>query len=62
VGVGLRPKNIGARVKRVEDRRLLTGEGAFTGDREVLGALHIAFRRSDHPYALISEISTAGSP
>jgi aerobic carbon-monoxide dehydrogenase large subunit len=62
VGVGLRPKNIGARVKRVEDRRLLTGEGAFTGDRDVLGALHIAFRRSDHPHALISEISTAGSP
>jgi CO/xanthine dehydrogenase Mo-binding subunit len=35
VGLGLRPKNIGARVKRVEDRRLLTGEGAFTGDRVV---------------------------
>src|SRR6516225_8398406 len=48
VGFGLRPKNIGARVKRVEDRRLLTGEGAFTGDRVVPGALHIAFRRSDH--------------
>jgi hypothetical protein len=34
-GLGLRPKNIGARVKRVEDRRLLTGQGAFTGDRIV---------------------------
>src|ERR1700719_1722203 len=28
VGLGLRPKNIGARVKRVEDPRLLTGQGS----------------------------------
>ena len=61
VGLGLRPKNIGARVKRVEDRRLLTGEGAFTGDRVVPGALHVAFRRSDHAHALISNISTAAA-
>ncbi len=40
---------------------MLTGEGAFTGDRDVLGALHIAFRRSDHPHPLISEISTAAA-
>jgi aerobic carbon-monoxide dehydrogenase large subunit len=57
--LGLRPKNIGARVKRVEDRRLLTGQGAFTGDRIVPGALHIAFCRSDHAHALISSISTS---
>jgi aerobic carbon-monoxide dehydrogenase large subunit len=37
VGLGLRPKNIGARVKRVEDPRLLTGQGAFTADRLVSG-------------------------
>jgi hypothetical protein len=42
VGLGLRPKNIGARVKRVEDPRLLTGQGSFTADRIVPGALHIA--------------------
>ena len=60
-GLGLRPKNIGARVRRVEDRRLLTGQGAFTGDRIVPGALHIAFCRSDHPHALISRISTAAA-
>src|SRR6516162_6170998 len=58
VGLGLRPKNIGARVKRVEDPRLLTGQGAFTADRIVPGALHAAFRRSDHAHALISGIST----
>src|SRR5277367_4924084 len=57
VGLGLRPKNIGARVKRVEDRRLLTGQGAFTDDRIVPGALHVAFRRSDHAHALISSIN-----
>ena len=60
-GLGLRPRNIGARVKRVEDRRLLTGHGAFTDDRIVPGALHIAFCHSDHPHALISRISTAAA-
>jgi aerobic carbon-monoxide dehydrogenase large subunit len=65
VGLGLRPKNIGARVKRVEDPRLLTGQGAFTADRTVPGVLHAAFRRSDNAHALISGISTtaaAGMP
>jgi aerobic carbon-monoxide dehydrogenase large subunit len=59
--LGLRPKNIGARVKRVEDRRLLTGDGLFTADRIVPGALHVAFRRSDHAHALIARIDTAAA-
>ena len=61
VGLGLRPKNIGARVRRVEDRRLLTGQGAFTADRIAPGALEVAFRRSDHAHALISSISIAAA-
>src|SRR6202030_301087 len=61
VGLGLRPKNIGARVKRVEDPRLLTGQGSFTADRIVPGALHVAFRRSDHAHALIASISTSAA-
>src|SRR6516225_12367637 len=61
VGFGLRPKNIGAPVKRVEDRRLLTGEGMFTADRLVPGAVHVAFRRSDHAHALISRVDTAAA-
>ncbi|HEY2539005.1 MAG TPA: xanthine dehydrogenase family protein molybdopterin-binding subunit [Stellaceae bacterium] len=61
IGLGLRPKNIGARVKRIEDRRLLTGQGMFTDDRLVPGALHVAFRRSDHAHALISSISTTAA-
>jgi carbon-monoxide dehydrogenase large subunit len=61
IGLGLRPKNIGARVKRHEDRRLLTGHGAFTDDRIVPGELHVAFRRSDHAHALIASVSTAAA-
>ena len=59
--LGIRPKHIGARVKRVEDRRLLTGLGTFTDDGIAPGALHVAFRRSDHPHALISRIGTAAA-
>jgi len=61
VGLGLRPKNVGAPVKRVEDQRLLTGQGMFTADRIVPGALHVAFRRSDHAHALISRINAAAA-
>src|SRR6516162_11006095 len=59
--LGSRPKNIGARVKRVEDRRLLTGEGMFTADRLVAGVLHVAFRRSDYAHALIAGIDTSAA-
>ena len=51
-----RPKIIGARIKRTEDPRLLTGCGAFTDDREVERALHVAFRRSDQSHAKIVAI------
>jgi len=53
---GLRPKIIGARVKRVEDPRLLTGQGSFADDRICPGALHVAFRRSDHSHARILRV------
>ncbi len=55
----LRPKSIGARIKRVEDPRLLTGQGAFADDRVTPGALHAAFRRSDHAHARIVRVDTA---
>ena len=61
VGLDLRPKNIGARLKRVEDPRLIAGQGSFTADRIVPGALHVAFRRSDQAHALISSISTSAA-
>jgi len=51
-----RPKIIGARVKRTEDPRLLTGLGSYTDDRQVAHALHVAFRRSDQSHARILAI------
>ena len=56
-----RPKLVGARIKRTEDPRLLTGNGAFTDDRQVMRALHVAFRRSDQPHARIRAIDSAAA-
>jgi carbon-monoxide dehydrogenase large subunit len=52
----LRPKLVGQRIKRFEDPRLLTGSGRFVDDMAPAGTLFIAFRRSDHPHALIKSI------
>jgi len=51
-----RPKIVGARIKRTEDPRLLTGVGAYTDDRQSASALHVAFRRSDQSHARIRSI------
>ena len=51
-----RPKIIGARIKRTEDPRLLTGLGAYADDRQVQRLLHVAFRRSEHSHARIRTI------
>jgi len=59
--IGLRPRNIGARIRRVEDRRLLTGQGMFTDDRAVAGALHVAFQRSVHAHAVISGVDVGSA-
>ena len=56
-----RPKIVGARIKRTEDPRLLTGCGAFTDDRRVDRVLHVAFRRSDQSHARIICIDTAAA-
>ncbi len=56
-----RPKIVGARIKRTEDPRLLTGRGAYTDDRQVLRALHVAFRRSDQAHARIRAIDCAAA-
>jgi aerobic carbon-monoxide dehydrogenase large subunit len=55
----LRPKLIGARVTRVEDRRLLTGAGSFTDDYRPAGLLHVALLRSVHAHARIAALDTA---
>jgi len=56
-----RPKIIGARIKRTEDPRLLTGGGAFTDDRHPARMLHVAFRRSDQSHARIRTIDCAAA-
>src|SRR5579863_8690875 len=57
----VRPGNIGARIKRVEDPRLLTGQGTFTDDRVVGRALHAAFRRSERAHAVIARLDTSAA-
>jgi carbon-monoxide dehydrogenase large subunit len=56
-----RPKIVGARIKRTEDPRLLTGVGAYTDDRQVAHALHVAFRRSDQSHARIRAIDCSAA-
>ena len=51
-----RPQLIGARVKRREDPRLLTGRATYVDDRRIHGLLHIGFRRSDQSHARIAGI------
>src|SRR2546423_14560356 len=55
-----RPRIVGARVKRTEDPRLLTGRGSFVDDRQV-NALHVAFRRSEHAHARIVSVDCAAA-
>ncbi len=47
---------IGAPVLRKEDRRLVTGQGRFTDDNRVDGALHLVMVRSPHAHARIRGI------
>src|SRR5882672_7618682 len=56
-----RPKIIGARIKRTEDPRLLTGLGSYVDDRQVARVLHVAFRRSEHAHARILSIDTTAA-
>ncbi|MFM9980233.1 MAG: xanthine dehydrogenase family protein molybdopterin-binding subunit [Burkholderiales bacterium] len=55
----LRPRQIGARVKRLEDPRLLAGRGTFVDDKQPHGMLHVAFRRSDQAHARIVGVDSA---
>jgi carbon-monoxide dehydrogenase large subunit len=56
-----RPKHVGARVKRTEDPRLLTGRGSYVDDRQVHGMLHVAFCRSDQAHAHIVSIDASAA-
>ena len=51
-------KHFGARVARLEDPALLTGQGRFVDDVNLPGALHAAFVRSPHGHARIRAIDS----
>ncbi len=53
---------VGAPVRRVEDRRLVTGNGRYTDDIGFgTGALEVAFVRSPHAHARIRDIDVTGA-
>src|SRR5436853_4838399 len=49
---------IGQSVRRVEDRRFLTGSGQYLADIDLARQLHAYFLRSPHAHALIRRIDT----
>jgi carbon-monoxide dehydrogenase large subunit len=57
----VRPRNVGAPIRRTEDPRLLTGNGEYTADRKPDRPLHIAFLRSGQPHARIVRIDAAAA-
>ena len=54
-------QGIGAPLRRVEDRRLLTGRGRFVADIAVPGALHCVLVRSPHAHARIRRIASSAA-
>ncbi|MFL6263991.1 MAG: molybdopterin cofactor-binding domain-containing protein [Thermoanaerobaculia bacterium] len=50
---------IGARTKRNEDPRLLTGRALFVDDLDLPGMVHVAFLRSPYAHARIRSIDTS---
>jgi aerobic carbon-monoxide dehydrogenase large subunit len=52
---------IGARVRRKEDPRLITGTGTYVGDLKLPGLHHVAFVRSPYPHARIRGIDAAAA-
>jgi carbon-monoxide dehydrogenase large subunit len=61
VASSVQPKLFGARVKRVEDPRFLTGRGRYVDDLVRPGMLHVAFVRSAVPHATIDEVDMAAA-
>jgi carbon-monoxide dehydrogenase large subunit len=52
---------VGARVQRVEDRRLLTGHGQYVDDIVLPGMLHVRFVRSTYARAAIRGIDASAA-
>jgi carbon-monoxide dehydrogenase large subunit len=56
---GRREPFIGRPMPRLEDLRLITGQGRYTDDVDYPGQAHAVFVRSPHPHARILDIDTA---
>jgi carbon-monoxide dehydrogenase large subunit len=52
---------IGHPLRRLEDARLLTGQGRYTDDVQPEGAAHVAFLRSPHAHARIARLDAAAA-
>src|SRR5437016_12986909 len=50
------PPLIGSRLRRLEDPRLITGQGRYSGDIPLPGLVHLAFVRSPLPHARVSDV------
>ncbi|HME92782.1 MAG TPA: xanthine dehydrogenase family protein molybdopterin-binding subunit [Methylomirabilota bacterium] len=55
------PRYLGAQVKRLEDPRLLAGQGRFLDDITLPGLLHAAFARSEHAHAMLRGVDAAAA-
>src|SRR6476469_8904447 len=51
----------GARIKRNEDPRLLTGRAQFVDDVHMPGMAHVAFKRSDYAHARLVGVDVAAA-
>ena len=52
---------LGARVRRNEDARLLTGRARFVDDVQLPGMLHVAFVRSDHAHGRVRNVDATAA-
>jgi len=57
----VRSAMIGARVRRKEDPRLITGSSVYTGDLQVTGMTHLVLLRSPYAHARIKSIDTSAA-
>jgi carbon-monoxide dehydrogenase large subunit len=55
------PKQIGARVRRKEDPRLITGSSTYTDDLRLPGTAYCSILRSPHAHARIASLDTSGA-
>lgn len=53
--------HIGAPLRRVEDRPLITGAGRYTDDLRIAGALHVHLVRSPHAHARVTTLDVAAA-